>query len=167
LFDGDWTSNPVGVFACGPRSELRKLLRIACRRRASTRFALNSPKTKRPNYRLVCCVPQLLHCTPLPDALQLELTHWFDLHRVLDLHQHSWTDENLSWLGFVRRAGFGVLGRRPLIGSPLTLERFFIWLRHGGRRAIVACPRSRQNCPFLREPDGFRCRRRRRLLQAK
>src|SRR5262249_31012806 len=30
-----------------------------------------------------------------PDPLQLELAHWLDFHRVLDLHQHARADENL------------------------------------------------------------------------
>ena len=30
-----------------------------------------------------------------PDPLQRELTHWLDLHGVLDLHQHARADENL------------------------------------------------------------------------
>ena len=38
-----------------------------------------------------------------PDPLQLELAHWLDLHGVLDLHQHSRTDEDLPRLGFVAK----------------------------------------------------------------
>src|SRR5262249_31995232 len=40
------------------------------------------------------------HQRPL-DPLQLELTHGFDLDGVLDLHQHSRTDEDLTRFGFV------------------------------------------------------------------
>ena len=36
-----------------------------------------------------------------PDPLQLELTDWLDLHGVLDLHQHSRADEDLTRLGFI------------------------------------------------------------------
>ena len=36
-----------------------------------------------------------------PDPLQLELTYGLDLYGVLDLHQHSRTDENLPRLGFI------------------------------------------------------------------
>ena len=36
-----------------------------------------------------------------PDALQLELTDRLDLHGVFDLHQHSWTDEDLSRLRLI------------------------------------------------------------------
>src|SRR5262245_51552220 len=37
-----------------------------------------------------------------PDPLQLELTNRLDLYGILDLHQHSWADEDLTRLGFVR-----------------------------------------------------------------
>jgi hypothetical protein len=46
-----------------------------------------------------------------PDPLQLELAHWFDLHRVFDLHQYSWTDEDLPRLGFVAKTGSDVKHR--------------------------------------------------------
>jgi hypothetical protein len=38
-----------------------------------------------------------------PDRLQLELTDRLDLHGILDLHQHSRTDEDLPWLGLVAK----------------------------------------------------------------
>ena len=47
-----------------------------------------------------------------PDPLQLELTHGLDLHRVLDLRQHSRADEDLPRLGFVAKAR-GDVGHRP------------------------------------------------------
>ena len=47
-----------------------------------------------------------------PDPLQLELAHGFDLHGVLDFHQHSRADEDLTWLGFVAEPG-GYIGHRP------------------------------------------------------
>jgi hypothetical protein len=36
-----------------------------------------------------------------PDPLQLELADRLDLHRILNLHQHSRTDEDLSGLRLV------------------------------------------------------------------
>ena len=39
-----------------------------------------------------------------PDTLQLELTHWFDRHGVLDLRQHPRTDQNLPGLGLVAQS---------------------------------------------------------------
>ena len=39
-----------------------------------------------------------------PDPLQLELAHWLDLHRILDLRQHARTDEDLPWLGLIAKA---------------------------------------------------------------
>jgi hypothetical protein len=36
-----------------------------------------------------------------PDPLQLELTHWFDLHGVLNFGQHSRADEDLPRLRLV------------------------------------------------------------------
>jgi hypothetical protein len=38
-----------------------------------------------------------------PDPLQFELTHGLDLHGVLDFHQHSRADEDLTRLGFVAK----------------------------------------------------------------
>ena len=38
-----------------------------------------------------------------PDPLQLELADWLDLHGILDLHQHSRTDEDLPRLGFIAK----------------------------------------------------------------
>ena len=40
-----------------------------------------------------------------PDALQLELTHWLDLHCILDLSQDARTNEDLPWLGLIAKAG--------------------------------------------------------------
>ena len=45
------------------------------------------------------------------DPLQLELTDWFDLHGVLDLHQHARADEDLPRLGLVAKAR-GDVGNR-------------------------------------------------------
>ena len=39
-----------------------------------------------------------------PDPLQLELTHWLDLHGVLDFRQHARTDEDLSWPRLITEA---------------------------------------------------------------
>ena len=39
-----------------------------------------------------------------PDPLQLELTDRLDLHGVLDLHQHSRTDEDLSGLRLIAQS---------------------------------------------------------------
>ena len=39
-----------------------------------------------------------------PDPLQLELANWLDLDAVLNLRQHTRTDEDLSWLGLVAKA---------------------------------------------------------------
>ena len=46
-----------------------------------------------------------------PDPLQLELADWLDLHGVLDLHQNSRADQDLSWLGLIAKTG-GDIGHR-------------------------------------------------------
>src|SRR4029077_10232884 len=38
-----------------------------------------------------------------PDPLQLELTDWLNLHRILNLHQHSRTDEDLTRFGLIAK----------------------------------------------------------------
>ena len=43
----------------------------------------------------------IVSCQWSPDPLQLELTHGFDLHRVLDLRQHPRTDQDLPRLRFI------------------------------------------------------------------
>jgi len=42
------------------------------------------------------------------DALEFELPNWLDRHGVLDCHQHTGTDENLTGLGFVTKPGSDV-----------------------------------------------------------
>jgi hypothetical protein len=39
-----------------------------------------------------------------PDPLQLELADWLDLDGLLDCHQHTRADKDLSWLGFVAQS---------------------------------------------------------------
>jgi hypothetical protein len=40
-----------------------------------------------------------------PDPLQLELADRLDFHGMLDLHQNSRADEDLSWLGLIAKTG--------------------------------------------------------------
>ena len=49
---------------------------------------------------------QIARCTPQrpPDPLQRELIHRLDLHGVLDFHQHSRANEDLTWLGIIAEA---------------------------------------------------------------
>ena len=60
-----------------------------------------------------------------PDPLQLELTDWLDLHGVLDLRQHSRTDEDLPWLGFIAEPR-GDIRHRPdggIVEAPFKADR--------------------------------------------
>ena len=59
-----------------------------------------------------------------PDPLQLELTDWLDLHGVLDLHQHSRTDEDLPRLGLIAEPR-GNIRYRPdsgIVEAPLKAD---------------------------------------------
>ena len=59
-----------------------------------------------------------------PDPLQLELADRLDLDGVLDVHQHSRTDEDLSGLCLVAKAR-GDIGYRPdgrVIEAPLEAD---------------------------------------------
>ena len=60
-----------------------------------------------------------------PDPLQLELAHGFDLYGLLDLRQHSRTDQDLTRLGFIAEAR-GHVRYRPdggIIEAPLITNR--------------------------------------------
>jgi hypothetical protein len=59
-----------------------------------------------------------------PDPLQLELTHWLDLHGVLDLHQHSRTAEDLSGLRLITqpRGDVGRSADSGVIETPLEAD---------------------------------------------
>ena len=60
-----------------------------------------------------------------PDPLQLELADWLDLHGVLDLRQHTRTNEDLPRLGFIAEAR-GNVGYRPdggIVEAALEADR--------------------------------------------
>jgi hypothetical protein len=59
----------------------------------------------------------IVRCQRPPDPLQLELTDWLDLNGVLNLHQRSWTDEDLTGLGFVAQPACDI-GYRADSGVP-------------------------------------------------
>jgi hypothetical protein len=59
-----------------------------------------------------------------PDPLQLELADWLDLDGVLDLRQHTRTNQDLSRLGFIAKPR-GNIGHRPdgrVIEAPLEAD---------------------------------------------
>ncbi len=59
-----------------------------------------------------------------PDTLQHKLTHWLDLHCILNLRQHSGANQDLTGLGFVAKAR-GDVGYRPdggIVEAPLEAD---------------------------------------------
>jgi hypothetical protein len=47
------------------------------------------------------CREYVVRCQGASDPLQPELSHWLDLYRILDLRQHSRTDQDLPRLSFI------------------------------------------------------------------
>jgi hypothetical protein len=92
----------------------RRHNRCPCRPTGNSAFPVGSSKNKlqyfgriRKNCVLVCLMAFLHWADHIisgqrpPDPLQLELAHGLDLYRVLDLHQHSRTDEDLTGFGLI------------------------------------------------------------------
>ena len=68
-----------------------------------------------------------------PDPLQLELTYRLDLHRVLDLHQHARTDEDLPWL-CSSQGREATLETVPMAAGELPAQGAQASAREGGSR---------------------------------
>jgi hypothetical protein len=78
----------------------------------------------------------IVRCQRAPDPLQLELTHQLDLHCILNLHQHSGTDEDLSRLSScAAEAEFLIQPMKPHLdgasahtGIALAVDDVIVWV---------------------------------------